>query len=251
MAELHDIQTFIDLSSKASSFDDLKNLLHAISLDMGFDHFALVQHVDIRRPGKAVAVWLENYPSSWAEVFVEQALYASDPIHLASHRTNVAFAWSDVPSMIKMTAHHRRVLEAAGSEGMGDGCTVPAHVPGEANGSCSFAVKRGRELPQGILPMVQLVGSFAFQAGRQQALKTLAGNAHKDRPKLTPRQLDCLVLVARGKSDWEIAQILGLKEDTVTEHMEEARNRYDVKRRIQLVLRAVHDGHLALTDVLS
>jgi hypothetical protein len=35
MAELHDIQTFIDSSSKATSFADLKNLLHAISLDMG------------------------------------------------------------------------------------------------------------------------------------------------------------------------------------------------------------------------
>jgi DNA-binding CsgD family transcriptional regulator len=60
-----------------------------------------------------------------------------------------------------------------------------------------------------------------------------------------------VVLVAKGKSDWEIGQLLGLKEDTVTEHIEEARRRYDVKRRVQLVVRAVHDGLLALNDVIG
>jgi LuxR family quorum-sensing system transcriptional regulator CciR len=251
LTQLSDVQSFIDCSSKAASLDELKLLLEGITGELGFDHFALVQHVDVRRHTVGTAVWLENYPSSWAEVFVEKQLYSSDPIHMASQRTNVGFAWSDVPSMIRMTPHHRRVLEAAAREGLGDGFTIPAHVPGESNGSCSFALRSGRELPRQNLAMAQLVGSFAFQAGRQQVFRQVAAEVQAQRPKLTPRQLDCLVLVAKGKSNWDIAQLLGLKEDTVNEHIEEARRRYDVKRRIQLVLRAVHDGHLSLNDVID
>lgn len=67
---------------------------------------------------------------------------------------------------------------------------------------------------------------------------------------LSPRQLDCIALVAQGKSDWEIAQILGLSRDTVHEYVEAARRRYGVRRRTQLVLRVVRDGHLNIDALL-
>lgn len=67
---------------------------------------------------------------------------------------------------------------------------------------------------------------------------------------LSPRQIDCVALVAQGKSDWEISQILGLGRDTVHEYVEGARRRYDVRRRTQLVLRAVRDGHLRIDALL-
>jgi DNA-binding CsgD family transcriptional regulator len=45
---------------------------------------------------------------------------------------------------------------------------------------------------------------------------------------LCPRQVECIALVAQGKSDWEIGQILGLSRDTVHEYVESARRRYGV-----------------------
>jgi LuxR family transcriptional regulator, quorum-sensing system regulator CciR len=250
VADLGDVQKFIDMSAQVESFHDLDRLLADITREMGFDHFALIHHVDHRVKGPGTAVRLENYPSGWVNTFLEKELYARDPIHLASHRTNVGFAWSDVPSMIKMTKAHRQVLEAAGREGLGNGYTVPAHVPGEANGSCSFAMRWGRDLPDN-LPMAQLVGSFAFQAARNLALRAFPNGVEDGHPMLTPRQLDCVLLIGQGKSDWEIAQILGLKEDTVTEYVDAARERYHVARRVQLVVRAIHSGQLALTDLVK
>lgn len=67
---------------------------------------------------------------------------------------------------------------------------------------------------------------------------------------LSPRQVECIALVAQGKSDWEIGQILGLSRDTVHEYVESARRRYGVRRRTQLVLRAVRDGHLNMEALL-
>ena len=250
MTQLQDVQQFVELSEQAEDFGTLDRLLHGMTNAMGFDYYALVQHVDMRNRNPNSVICLENYPPSWAEVFVITGLYAVDPIHLASQRTNVGFTWSNVADYLTLEARHRAILEQAGKEGMGDGFTVPAHIPGESTGSCSFGVRRGKTLPRENLMMAQLVGSFAFEAGRR-----LLGRLGDDAPwrlppRLTPRQKDCVSLIAQGKTDWEIGRILGIAETTVRDYIEDACRRYDVRRRVQLVVRALHDGQLTLADCL-
>lgn len=244
-------QEFTDAARRAEGLADLERLIEQTTLELGFDYFALIHHVDHRMSGKASTIRLENYPASWVEKFLEQKLYSWDPIHMASYATNLAFAWSDVPDMISLTKKHKDVLKGAEREGLGDGITVPANLPGEANGSFSFAVRAGKSLPRKHLNAVQLIGSVAFNAARELATKTASSSSSLSNPiHLSPRQLDCLVLAGRGKSDWEIATILGIAEDTVTQHLDTARERYGVARRVQMIIRAVHDGKIALTDLL-
>lgn len=246
----HVVQAFIDRARATRTTRELALLMEQITRDMGFDYYALIHHVDHRMDARGVSIRLENYPRAWVDIFLERELFSWDPIHLASYSTNVAFAWSDVPDMIQLSKRHKAVLKAAALEGLGDGFTVPANLPGEANGSCSFAVRVGRDLPRERLVMVQTIGSFAFQAARDLALEAFPSAAPHGRVALSPRQLDCVLLAGRGKSDWEIGQILGLKQTTVTEYLDAARDRYGVARRVQVILRAVHDGHIALSDLL-
>ena len=146
--------------------------------------------------------------------------------------------------MPKSIEHYQ---QEAGRAGLGDGYSVPAHVPGEANGLCTFIVRTGRANPSRRLPMAQLAGAFAYQAARRLRTRSQPG-AGDPLVRLTDRQLECVLLIARGKTDWEIANILGLKEDTVTEYVDDARCRYDVGRRTQLVVRALMDGQITLQD---
>ena len=55
--------------------------------------------------------------------------------------------------------------------------------------------------------------------------------------------------VARSGS--KTAKILGISEETVKRHLKDAREHYDVPKRVQLVIRAVFDGQIALSDLLS
>jgi LuxR family quorum-sensing system transcriptional regulator CciR len=245
LSSLHDAEAFIDALRKAPSQDALALMLEQIGGDMGFSHYALVHHVD-HSVVDGTMLRLENYPENWVGSFLEKKLYSWDPVYLACQTSSAAFAWTDVPDLIRLNQAQRDVLKTAAAEGLGDGFTVPVHMPGQADGSCTFVVRTGRALPRQHLGMVQLVGAFAFQAAR--ALNLLDA---PPRVELTSRQLDCILLVGRGKSDWEIAQILGIKEDTVTEYLNAARARYGVARRIQLVMRAVHDGHIALSDLIG
>jgi LuxR family quorum-sensing system transcriptional regulator CciR len=105
---------------------------------------------------------------------------------------------------ITLTPRDLEVLELATERGIGDGFTVPAHVPGESNGSCSFAAEPGEALREEQLPFAQLAGAFAFEAARRLSGMRSSGSV-PTRP-LTDRQRDCVVWASRGKSDWEIAR---------------------------------------------
>jgi LuxR family quorum-sensing system transcriptional regulator CciR len=224
--------------------DELALALSDVARELGFRYFALTHHVDVRRSSAAVRI--HNYPDGWAEWFDAQSLGTSDPVHRASNVTSVGFPWSRLPEMIALTDKDRRILALARREGIGDGFTVPAHVPGEAHGSCSFACAPDEPLSDEHLPLAQLVGAFAFEAARRmRRMRFSNGPVH-----LTDRQRECVMWAARGKTDWEIARILGISEATVGEHLRHAFERYGVTKRTLVAVHALFDGTIGFLDVL-
>ena len=157
------------------SADDLSLAMAAIAAEIGFQYFALTHHVDIVA-ASGNAIRLHNYPAQWADYYDGNALGVSDPVHRASHVTSAGFCWSRMPFMIPLTAADQRMLALGRDQGIGDGFTVPANVPGEARGSCSFANQAGRPMPDMNLPLAQLAGNFAFEAARR------GGSQHQSRP---------------------------------------------------------------------
>ena len=242
------VDAFVRDVSEVQSEAELAELLAEISPEMGFSFFALTHHVDIRR-SPAPAIRLANYPPDWVDYFDEEKLGLLDPVHRASHLTSVGFPWSKLASLIKLTPRDHQVLELAARRGIGHGFTIPAHVPGESNGSCSFATKAGKALREEHLPLAQLVGGFAFEAARR-IWRIRHADLHPS-PQLTDRQRDCVLWAARGKSDWEIAQILGLSHETVIQYLKRARERYGVSKRTMLAVHALFDGTISFTDVLK
>jgi len=257
VSEFADVERFIEESRRASTPRALDNLLASISLEMGFPHYAMVHHVDLTPMNPSLShmsdgtlVALTNYPEAWVEHYVSNRFHEDDPVVLASHRTNVGFKWDETPNLIPITQRHRDIREAGLKAGVDEGYTIPANVPGEANGSCSFALRPGQAMPEERLAMSQLVGAFAFQAARGMVLNARERRAPEPKGPLSQRQLECVVLVARGKSDWEIGRILGISEDTVKFHLKQAREHYDVPRRVQVVMRAIYEGQITLGEVV-
>jgi LuxR family quorum-sensing system transcriptional regulator CciR len=248
MSRLSDVNSFIEQSRQCRAADDLRRLMEAITCEMGFHSYALFQHVRRFSWNNHKLLAISNYSRAWLEHFFEQKLSRDDPVLLASYRTSVGFRFQDIPNLISLSDRHRAIMEATRREGMTDGFCVPAHIPGETNGTCTFIVRDMAPLPESNLPMAQLVGSFAYEAARQ--IQLIGSEIVKPRRKLTTRQLECIVLVARGKTDWEIAHILGLQEQTVTDHIDAARARCGVSRRTELVVHALYNGELTFADIL-
>ena len=239
---------FVDDVGSARSQDELRTILSDITKELGFAHFALSHHVDLRSSSEP-AIRIHNYPVEWERYYDRKQLGRTDPVHRACQMTAVGFAWSQLPNMIPLTRMDRAVLDAAAKQGLGNGFTVPAHVPGEVNGSCSFATARGRPLQAEQLAVAQLVGAFAFEAARRLVKRDRQKLA--DPARFSDRERDCLIWVARGKSDSEIATILGISPETVHQYVKAARANYDAVSRSQLVAHALFSGTISFMDIFK
>jgi len=78
------------------------------------------------------------------------------------------------------------MLDRGREEGIGDGFTIPANVPGEAFGSCIFANMEDRPIDATKLPLAQLAGDFALEAARR--LWHVRDLPTAETPRLTDRQ---------------------------------------------------------------
>ena len=225
------------------SLDDLNDALAQMCDHMGIRYFALSHHVDFTSAPRAVR--LHNYPDGWEEWYDTNRLSLSDPIHRASHFTAQGFYWSEVSQLVPLSRSDQWLLGRGRRAGLGDGVTIPAHVPGEAKGSCSFVAALGTPLPEDILPWAQAIGMFAFEGARRLARRG-GGNVI---PRVSERQRQCIALAGRGFSNRRIAQALGIGEQTVIEHLREARARRGVGTRTELVISLLVEGELCLDDV--
>lgn len=235
------IDEFIDRIARCHDFSGLASVLDDISCELGFDYYALLHHDSLVRQRCGLMSQV-RYPQGWSDEFERFGFAQDDPVHLACSRVNTGFCWGEASSIIELTERHRAIFARSHDFGLGDGFTVPANIPGEPRGSCSFAVRSGKALPVRHLRYAELVGAHAFRAARR-----ILGTCSPTRaPHLSRRELQCVELVAQGKSDFEIAIILGISCETARQYVKRARSAYDVVSRTQLAVRALQDGRFAL-----
>jgi DNA-binding NarL/FixJ family response regulator len=70
-------------------------------------------------------------------------------------------------------------------------------------------------------------------------------------PRLTPRELEILALLARGRAQREIAAELSISSSTVARHIEHVLAKLGVHSRAQAVAAAFHNGILASEPALA
>lgn len=213
---------------------------------MGFDHFAL--SFDGRPARKHVQPMLvHDYPEQWAKVYVAFDLAGADPVRRACEKSVTGFTWGRIAQLIPMTSSDRQMLAVGRECGLSDGYTVPRHLPGEASGSCTFAVRPGTTLPHTMLLVAEVVGGLALA----NALRIAEPGRGPTKPVLSDRQRECVLWSARGKTSGEIATILGISPETVIQHLKVARERYDVHCRQSLILCALFDGLIGFGDIFK
>jgi len=240
------ISAFEQRAKQVLTLDHLSFLVDSVVRQFGFRWFALLHNVDLVRRSKR-ALMVTTYPANWLDEIIERGLYLDDPIHAACVKTPSGLTWDRIGEYIKPSERQISTLEKGGDHGLKSGFTMPIRMADEP--VAMFTVARADEKPVGSEDVMaaRLIGTVAFDQAR-----TILGEDRiiYEHVHLSGRQLDCIALVAQGKSDWEIAEILSLKRDTVHEYVETVRKRYGVRRRAQLVLRAVRDGHLNIDTLL-
>ncbi|MDE2488815.1 MAG: LuxR family transcriptional regulator [Alphaproteobacteria bacterium] len=233
----------------AASAAELASWMTEAARALGFDYVALVRHADLLgAAAPQAALDLVAYPDPWRARLAARRDLRDDPVLAACRRTAAPFLWSELARLGPLSTAQSKVLAEAAESGLGEGFTVPVAVPGAAAGSCSYALAPGRPVPRAELPAAHYIGCIGFEAAR----RILAPEpAPPPLPRLSKRQLECLTLAAQGKSDWDIARLLGIARHTVHQHMEAAKRRYGVATRAQLVVRALFACEIIFPEVLA
>jgi LuxR family quorum-sensing system transcriptional regulator CciR len=247
--QLRVVQEFVRQSASLTDMRILSALVEGASRELGFDYFAILHHVRYGLPSPS-HVRITSYPLDWVAVLRESGR-PPDPVIRAAERTSTGFRWEELPRIITLTPFERRYMERAASFDIGHGYTVPNHVPGETFGSCHFVMKAGRPFPDDSMPAAQALGNFAFEAARRILASTGPMANYVEPAPLSERQRECLLFVARGKSDSVIAQLLGITSGTVNEHIEKAKRRYAVATRSQLLVKALFRSEICFSEVLT
>ena len=240
------VQDFARASHSARDLAQLRGLLRDGVWALGFHHFLL--------QGAMGQVWLADLPQDW----VAAPAPSGDAVLVTAAQSYAPFLWSDISRLTALTHLQNAFIASVHAAGIGAAVTVPIHRPRDADqggsysvfaGCCSFMMKAGAPLPLSSLAAAHYVGALAFDAAEN--LRARQSHDAPRGPQLTPRQRDCVVLVAQGKSDWEIGQLLGISESTVHKHIEDAKRRFCVSTRIQLVVRSLFDARLTFADVMT
>lgn len=247
-SRLERVQAFADAAQSVDSVRDLEFIMSEAACDFGADYYLMIHHADFRRRTHGL-VKVGNYPEEFIAASRAGSELVGDAIMEACEKTLTGFFWDDVGRYVTVTEEHLLRRAEVERTGLGDGFVVPTHIPGEHLGSCHFAVRSGRQMPRDTSAALQAIAIFGFEAARR--LVRESEGPHIIHQPLTVRQRECLVLSARGKSDVTIGQLLGLSPKTINNYIEEAKRRYGVATRSQLIASALYTSEITFQDIVD
>lgn len=194
-------------------------------------------------------IWLTNYPSELWEDYDRSGFARHDPIIRALERSAFAVPWMEIPTIISLSRAQEEVLSSAFYAGIRTGVSVAVRVPGKRQGIVTLISDSPVEVASRHKAALGFIAPIVCDAANRTGVTHTSHDAIYNL-HISPRQLECLALVARGKSDWEAGQILGISDQTVHRHVEAVRMKLGVRRRTQLVAKSLHLGLIGYSDIL-
>jgi LuxR family transcriptional regulator, activator of conjugal transfer of Ti plasmids len=225
-------QTFIDRLQGAYDKDTLGAAMSNVADSVGLTKFA---YLGFRRPGPHLPVFVTSYPLDWVSHYQNRRYQDIDPVVMTARSRQLPFFWSEQSLGNRASHEQRRFFGEATEFGIKCGLTVPIHDSLTGMATVTFVSDRNpAQLRRDVEVHRQLIhlASIYFHVHVGQKLED---TAETDQPRLSPREVACLQWVVRGKSMWEIGEILSISRRTVVFHIENAKRKLDAVTLPQVV----------------
>lgn len=237
-----ELQTFIERSLAADSVEQVHRLCSGICDSFGFDHFIYGTSFPSSMVKPFILV-ISGHPDAWRERYQAQRYLTVDPAVRHCYSSLHPLVWQDLMRRSDTDRRGLRVMHEAVDFGLASGTSLPIRGGRGEVGVLSFSSERPmsetRRHIDHVLPPLFLLSAYVHEAaGRLISSGGLLFNP----PALTPREQECLLWAAEGKTSWETAQILGISERTIVFHLQNASRKLNVTSRQQAVARAVSQG---------
>lgn len=175
----------------------------------------------------------------WADYRADAERYRADPVRRALRRDVSAVDWRDFAPGRRFDSRETMLWNQLRDHGVRAAVSAPLHeAGGDGHGALSFICfgpeREFDDWLRGLKP--RLIGlAYLFHHGV----------AADEAPKLTPRERECLALIAGGLSSKQAARRLGVSPRTVDLHVAAAIRRLGAANRMEAVARALSAGLIA------
>jgi LuxR family transcriptional regulator, quorum-sensing system regulator BjaR1 len=184
--------------------------------------------------GPMVSLVHNDAPSAVVRAFRDRYSHTDHPLVALALRQLEPFSAAQALGMHSTTVRQRQALASLGSAlGLTDCWTFPVACSESIRGVVILA-GRAPDMSPLICSTLHLLAHLAFRKSEEMEEAPLATD-----PGLTPREVECLRWVARGKTDAEIAVILSIRPRTARFHIENAKRKLGVAKRIHAVAEAL------------
>lgn len=221
----------IERVQNADSRDVILHELDAYFSGFGFDTF-IVSHLPQPGSPEKPFVLLSGWCDEWSDRYFGHNYVRIDPVARNCYRTSNPFMWSQaVYDRVNDRLAHKVMTEAA-DFGMKEGMCVPIATVDGLTGCVSMAGE-SPELPENASYMVHLLAIYAH--GR---LRYLDRESRPSFTRLSAREKEVLTWAAHGKTNQDIAEIMGISERTVLHHFQRIARKLSTVNRTHTVAQA-------------
>ena len=237
---------FLRRAAKLPSLGDLSAEFGSVARAMGFSHFGCVHFATPGEPVRPRVLFGHEHPGWTSHYIASNCARVDHGVQMVFSETR-PFTWTDIRKR-NLSREQARLFEQAADHNLNGGVIVPIHGSrGEILAISLVSEYSDADIsPQERATLAALATLYAVQ-GLRLTESAEDEQARADWP-LSPREVQCLSWAARGKTMWEIAQILGIGQTSVKTHMDNARRRLGAATIIQAVLEAWKRGLLVDAD---
>lgn len=185
---------------------------------------------------------IQKNPAGYDSIYYDPVIFRTDPVMQTLKTSNLPVVWDQSFYVSRGQGEH---YEEMSGFGMKRGISAALHMPGGKHCVVGFDGPDGTEamspkLLASSLGQLQLVLVHTEAAFRPLALAQFDDSDHHE--ALTPRERECLIWSAAGKTAWEIGQILALSEKTVGKYLDQVNRKLQCVTKAQAVAKAIRLG---------
>ena len=226
------VLSFLDDAKHSTDIDMLKQAMRRTMEAIGLSRWAYACKTRI----------IHTYPDEWVERYISRDYNKLDPVITKGCALSGPFRWSKIAPLNELSKCERSYFGEAMDFGLNDGLGVP--VVGSDNSVIfSIAVDDTMASIDSRIANehVQYIAlAYAFHSVYE---RIMASGQSAESP-LSPRESECLLWAARGKTSAEIGDILKISERTVIFHIENSKRKMNVRNRSQAAIQAMAFGYI-------
>lgn len=238
-------EAFVEQTNRVISLAHLYEIFIRRMTLFGLDliNFTVMRDGDVPEKYLGFGI-ISTYPARWQRYYETHGCAKYDPVLKCAISSSRPFYWRDLERRTRLSRKQIAFLRKAEKSGLHHGVGIPFNGPRTQIAGVALASSNPSPVN---MPSLELIFGYCNQF--YISFKRILGTAEWQMPpmfELTPKESEVMVCVAHGLKSVEIADVLGMKANTVESHIRDVILKFGASNRGEAATLALYYGLIDL-----